>query len=127
MTDLEKAARQALEFIDANADGADERDIATALREALAEQPAQQEPVAWMEMVVANLVREGVNKHRARELAEHFIKHTSPPPQRTWVGLTDEEIDSLREANSTGRGAGWRFNFKGFAHAIEAKLKEKNT
>jgi hypothetical protein len=31
-----------------------------------------QEPVAWMEMVVANLVREGVNKHRARELAEHF-------------------------------------------------------
>ena len=38
---------------------------------------AQQEPVAWMEMVVANLVREGVNKHNARELAEHF--YTAPP------------------------------------------------
>jgi uncharacterized paraquat-inducible protein A len=38
--------------------------------EALA-QP-EQEPVAWMEMVTANLVREGVNKHKARELAEHF-------------------------------------------------------
>ena len=31
-----------------------------------------QEPVEWMEMVTANLVREGVNKHKARELAEHF-------------------------------------------------------
>lgn len=40
--------------------------------------------------------------------------------------LTDEEIDSFREANSEGRGAGWRFNFKGFARAIEAKLREKN-
>jgi hypothetical protein len=29
-------------------------------------------PTSWMEMVTANLVREGVNKHRARELAEHF-------------------------------------------------------
>jgi len=36
-----------------------------------------QEPVAWMEMVVANLVREGVNKHKARELAQHF--YTTPP------------------------------------------------
>jgi hypothetical protein len=45
-----------------------------AIKEALA-QPAQ-EPVAWMEMVVANLVREGVNKHNARELAEHF--YTAP-------------------------------------------------
>jgi hypothetical protein len=33
--------------------------------------PAQPAP-AWMEMVTANLVREGVNKHKARELAEHF-------------------------------------------------------
>lgn len=35
-------------------------------------QEAQDEPVAWMEMVVGNLVREGVNKHKARELAQHF-------------------------------------------------------
>ena len=40
--------------------------------------------------------------------------------------LTDEEIDALREKHSEGRGAGWRFDFKGFARAIEAKLKEKN-
>jgi hypothetical protein len=34
-------------------------------------------PASWMEMVTANLVREGVNKHKARELAEHF--YTTPP------------------------------------------------
>ena len=39
----------------------------------VAEQPAQQEPVAMRDAIVANLVREGINKHRARELADHFI------------------------------------------------------
>jgi hypothetical protein len=29
-------------------------------------------PTSWMEMVTVNLLREGVNKHKARELAEHF-------------------------------------------------------
>jgi len=40
----------------------------------------------WREMVVVSLVREGINKHKARELADHFAA------QRKWVGLTDEEI-----------------------------------
>ena len=61
----------------------------TALREALAEQaldkmaenarelgldyePAQ-EPAPLRDAMVANLVREGINKHKARELADHFI------------------------------------------------------
>ena len=38
-------------------------------------------------------------------------------PQRTWVGLTDEEID----------GCDWGQSERDFARAIEAKLKEKNT
>jgi hypothetical protein len=38
-------------------------------------------------MVVVNLVREGVNKHRARELADHFAA------QRPWVGLTDKDVN----------------------------------
>ena len=42
----------------------------TALREALA-QP-EQEPSEWRDMIVATLVREGINKHKARELADHF-------------------------------------------------------
>jgi hypothetical protein len=38
--------------------------------------------------------------------------------QRTWVGLTDEEISELiRATHNTGS----------FVRAIEAKLKEKNT
>lgn len=28
-----------------------------------------------IDIIVANLVREGINKHRARELAAHFVEH----------------------------------------------------
>jgi hypothetical protein len=44
-------------------------------------------------------------------------------PQRTWVGLTDEEIKTICVEN------GWDSSWQSmrFAHAIEAKLKEKNT
>jgi hypothetical protein len=44
--------------------------------------------------------------------------YTTPPAAP--VPLTDEQIDVLRESKSKGRGAGWRFDFKGFARAIEA-------
>lgn len=51
-------------------------------------EPAQQEPVAMqMDVIVVNLVREGINKHRARELAEHFIQHTRPQAREP---LSDE-------------------------------------
>jgi hypothetical protein len=74
--------QQALEALDS-----DHSDIqlraALALREALAQEHAmhelarlgqeiEQEPSQWRDMVVVTLVREGVNKHRARELADHF-------------------------------------------------------
>lgn len=38
--------------------------------------------------------------------------------QRTWVGLTDEEISACSKGNMTRNG---------FARTIESKLKEKNT
>jgi hypothetical protein len=40
-------------------------------------QPIQpeQEPSQWRDMVVVSLVREGINKHKARELAEHFWRN----------------------------------------------------
>jgi alpha-D-ribose 1-methylphosphonate 5-triphosphate synthase subunit PhnL len=58
-------------------------------------EPVEQEPVALqMDVIVGNLVREGINKHRARELAEHFIKHTTPP-QRTWVGLPESAFAGM--------------------------------
>ena len=45
------------------------------------------------------------------------------PPQRTWVGLTDEEIKTICLEN------GWDSSWQSlrFAQAIEAKLREKNT
>ena len=43
------------------------------------------------------------------------------PPQRTWVGLTDEDKQTAFDATQEGGG------FWEFADAIEAKLKEKNT
>ena len=39
----------------------------------------EQEPTPWRDMVVVSLVREGINKHRARELADHFA---APPQQQ---------------------------------------------
>jgi hypothetical protein len=54
-------------------------------------------------------------------------KHTlyTAPPQRTWVGLTDEEIADCAEKMeaSDPTDSFWREFFRG----IEAKLKEKNT
>jgi hypothetical protein len=42
------------------------------------------------------------------------------PPQRTWVGLTEEEQRELYKKHDMD---GWGH----FYNAIEAKLKEKNT
>jgi len=89
-------------------------------------QEIEQEPVAWRDVIVVNLVREGINKHRARELAEHFIKLTTPPaPQRTWVGLTEEDRAKILSRK-------WwdfedEFDVDGFLRLAEAKLKKKNT
>ena len=46
--------------------------------------------------------------------------YTSPPAQRTWVGLTDEEKRQIFEREDY---QGWL----DYINAIEAKLKEKNT
>ena len=103
----------------------------------LAEQLAQQKPVAWMH-VMDNT--EGIKangkgyvsitqkrKHPFGKPGIDFSKsypvtstplYTSPPAQRTWVGLTDEERDDLLGNYITAEGR---------ARAIEAKLKEKNT
>ena len=49
---------------------------------------------------------------------EQQIKaQASTPPQRTWVGLTDEDDIDWEEGG----------NLKDLVKAIEAKLKEKNT
>jgi hypothetical protein len=51
-------------------------------------------------------------------------------PQRTWVGLTDKEIEEIwKIAMFTDYGVGAELSnqpFVHFARAIEAKLKDKN-
>jgi hypothetical protein len=61
------------------------------------------------------LANEALNKmaENARELGLDY-----EPAQRTWVGLTDEDISEIvRGTHNTGS----------FVRAIEAKLKAKNT
>jgi len=85
----------------------------TALREALAEQPAQQEPVAYL---CENAV--GHKYFRWKKPLSTYkpiALYTSPPAQRTWVGLDDTDLaNCTTEEYETARY--W-----------EAKLKEKNT
>ena len=91
----------------------------TALREALAKQPAQQEPVAYWIPKAKQFCIAGPSGRPFAKAWEPL--YTFPPAQRTWVGLTDEEItDIWAEASPY-------YHEDDFARAIEAKLKEKNT
>jgi hypothetical protein len=71
-----------------------------------------QEPVAWHEPNAYG----NVTVHKDWALANGWQPLYAHPPQRTWVGLTDEEIAHC--LNMT---------LEKTCRAIEAKLKEKNT
>jgi hypothetical protein len=60
----------------------------------------------------------------ANELRCHLA--IAPPPQRTWVGLTDEEIWASVGRIGTSDSDVNPYAILGDARAIEAKLKEKN-
>ena len=77
----------------------------------------EQEPVAWMH----NSIRGNVIAHRPADIdrnPDRWIALYTTPPQRPWVGLTDEEEN---EYNYLGPDMHW------VIQEIEAKLKEKNT
>ena len=120
--------------------------INEALREALAEQPAQQEPVAWRDHVEQRLLtwrQSFVNKSGDQLALGDFMdkqslddlidfvcdEYTSPPASKPWVGLTDEEIrDWWRIENGLEDcDMAKLVDFTLAVRAIEAKLKEKNT
>ena len=101
----------------------------TALRETLAQEHAlhelsrlgqeiEQEPSAWRDMVVVSLVREGINKHKARELADHFAAQ----PERRKPLMNKEIWQMVNDCTIGGD-----LHADKFARAIEAKLKERNT
>ena len=92
----------------------------------------QQEPVAWTLLLVGEhngIVGKAGNTFEGHP--EHYrrVDVYTAPQQRTWVGLTDEEV--LSEAKRFALGLSFPFNGvttpEMFARAIEAKLKEKNT
>ena len=76
-------------------------------------------PASWTEIVTANLVREGVGKHKSRELAEHFYSLA----QRPFVGLSDVEVVLQWSTFWEAECHPWAIDF---ARAIEAKLRSKN-
>ncbi len=89
-------------------------------------QETEQEPVAWgvdwgkagdipCVSIIKRLHGGGIEVV-AVEYAPHSNTH---PPQRPWVGLTDEELNQI--CNSLDY-----YGDRGLVELIEAKLKEKN-
>ena len=83
----------------------------------------EQEPVAWISpkelLVMRGNAYAGAKDWRVNlglEPEEGDVGLYTTPPQRTWVGLTQEEIEDSYNAD-----------YKAQTRAIEAKLKEKNT
>jgi hypothetical protein len=120
-----------------------------ALAEALAEQPAQQQEYASFAEWAHDYVQDNLHKlkpaqqepvavHQFRKrgcsdwydghpdhtdgggLYEARTLYTSPPAQRTWVGLTQEEIDLVWDSVPETQ-----FWWRHYGQAIEAKLRSK--
>ena len=80
----------------------------------------EQEPVAWAKFSAKGNIIDLLN-----EPDDGYTPLYTTPPQRTWVGLTDEEIDGMVEITDLS-GAYYYDDLLALAQAIEAKLKEKN-
>ena len=82
-------------------------------------QEIEQEPVAWMK---PDVLCDRTCMYLCTKGFTQFPEcATTHPPQRTWVGLTDEERNAIEAATLDLHGVP-----KFFATAIEAKLKQKN-
>ena len=93
----------------------------------------EQEPVAWIEkdMQCDDFDPDSVTCEKPTIVADgwewvplyaHPPQRTEPP-QRTWVGLTDEDVAKAYDDYQSGR---FSAGFMGAIRSIEAKLKEKN-
>lgn len=135
MSNLEQAARQALEALQLCANGEDDtiltRDALSALRTALEQPEQEQEPYCWKVLGAVGEFTGYYAEQEAKATAkrigstcEAFPLYVAeqPAPKREWVGLTDEEIaQGLKESWVTEQA------FKSAVWWAEAKLKEKNT
>jgi len=86
---------------------------------------SEQKPVAWMDEYGDVLSASVVDGNGLRNIP----LYTTPPPQREWVGLTEEEIDRLNHVRVDGCSCSFCEieGLEEFAKAIEAKLRDKNT
>ena len=85
----------------------------------------EQKPVAWLEPEWGEMICPEIG-FEATTTSDHprdlcWIPLYPHQPQRTWVGLTEQDIDIAFDDTQEGGG------FDDFARAIEAKLKDKNT
>ena len=117
MTDRE-LMQQALDALESECD-ATKFGVTEAIRARL--EQLEQEPVAWMHPTSRDCVSTQSYSYK------DAIPLYTAPPQLEWQGLTDEDIRTMWDNHIIPV-----FNKNGinpfvFAHAIEAKLKEKNT
>ena len=87
------------------------------------EQP-KQEPLAWISTGPASMIHWTADKPA---YGDDWVPLYTTPPQRTWVGLTKEEIAEFDTwHDNREEEVGW-CNPSEIVAYIEAKLKEKNT
>ena len=89
--------------------------------------PAEKEPIGyWNGFFDAGDVAT-ISKFKRVHNSQNAPLYTSPPAQRTWVGLADDEIYSVLENLQVMYNRPPTTDSRIiFARAIEAKLKEKN-
>jgi len=122
---MKEALKLAYDYIDEVDYGPyDSKPVLAAIKEALAQ--TEQEPVAWG-VFEGNLHDMFFSQEEAQEMAD--LKGTNAevrplyttPPQRTWVGLTDEEVDQFHN----WKDCTWSTNE--LVRYVEQTLKDKNT
>jgi hypothetical protein len=88
--------------------------------------PNQQEPYCWTwdVWVSGGKWRAEYGWEKPTEKVVNLQPLYTAPPQRTWVGLTDEEIKRIGKLDLDSNYFGLWYDF---ARAIEAKLRSKNT
>ena len=82
----------------------------TAIKKSLAQ---EQKPLAWISTGPASMIHWTADKPA---YGDDWVPLYTTPPQRTWVGLTEDEAFACK-------GRDYFETYK----AIEAKLKDKNT
>lgn len=83
--------------------------------------PKQEEALRdYLQEAIVPLIEQVLVKKLGQAMT--FAAQEVVSPKRPWVGLTDEEFESIEKATLNVHGIP-----KYFGTAIEAKLKEKNT